>query len=482
MDVWKDLRTAIADLADRDPSPLRAWPGFSEKVAATPPPHSIWLAAWAADVAEQLHQRYGADVELKLGALCYPERRYPQHMAVQDAERRKSTPVPRIDETEISVALDGPVSVRSGHTTTCRLLVGNLTADELTFVMGPLLVADVVDPGTGDIVGGYSGLMDLIRGNAQPHHRTRPRAGPSHPHADPAADRHRLSVIDGLADARSEGPRVRLAVLISMIGIRFCAFRALPINITERDAASAASSPAGRRRASCSAAKRYSQAAALRCIAAAAATRPSVMLREDSNCHPALPRFRTGREPTPRSFRLSLHSLPSTTPGPRPTRPAGRDPRQPHRPHRRSRTRRLARRDRRTHGQPHRRRGETCPARPHRPATHRHARHAPHRRRGRTSDRTRRSSVDPTVTPRYATAAGQRPARALRIPTPRRRARSGPTRWSRSPWPVRSSRAWVGRTAAAAPAHGPRRRGAPQNAAGHVGCCACPACKRCTTR
>ncbi len=164
MDVWKDLRTALADLADRDPSPLRAWPGFSEKVAATPRPYSIWLAAWAADVAEQLHQRYGADVELKLGALCYPDRRYPQHMAVQEAERRKSTPVPRIDETEISVALDGPVSVRSGYTTTCRSLVGNLTADELTFVMGPLLVADVVDPGTGDIVGGYSGLMDLMRG------------------------------------------------------------------------------------------------------------------------------------------------------------------------------------------------------------------------------------------------------------------------------------------------------------------------------
>jgi hypothetical protein len=269
MDVWKDLRTALADLADRDPSPLRAWPGFSEKVVATPPPHAIWLAAWAADVAEQLHQRYGADVELRLGALCYPERRYPQHMAVQEAEWRKSALVPGIDETEISVALDGPVSVRSGHTTTCELLVGNLTANELTFVMSPPLVADVVDPGTGDIVGGYSGswidprrvlratrwhhagcLVGRYRqlrprpwlrrsagrvgnpGNAQPYHRTRPRAGPSQPHADPATDRHRLSVIDGLADARSEGPRST-------------------INTTERDATSAASSPAGRRRASC---------------------------------------------------------------------------------------------------------------------------------------------------------------------------------------------------------------------------------------
>jgi hypothetical protein len=123
MDVWTDLRTVLADLADRDPSPLRAWPGLSEKVAAARPPHSIRLAAWAADVAEQLHQRYGADVELKLGALCYPERRYPRHMAVQEAQRRKSVQVPRIDETEISVALDGPVSVRSGHTTRCRLLV-----------------------------------------------------------------------------------------------------------------------------------------------------------------------------------------------------------------------------------------------------------------------------------------------------------------------------------------------------------------------
>jgi hypothetical protein len=35
------------------------------------------------------------------------------------------------------------------------------------------------------------------------------------------------------------------------------------------------------------AAKWSSHAAAVRCIAAAASTRPSVMIREDSNCHPA---------------------------------------------------------------------------------------------------------------------------------------------------------------------------------------------------
>ena len=34
----------------------------------------IRLAAWAATTAEELHQRFGADVELTMGALRYPQR------------------------------------------------------------------------------------------------------------------------------------------------------------------------------------------------------------------------------------------------------------------------------------------------------------------------------------------------------------------------------------------------------------------------
>ena len=48
-------------------------------------------------------------------------------------------------------------------------------------------------------------------------------------------------------------------------------------------------SPTTRQASVAHAAKRYSHTAALRRIAVAAATRPSTMFHEDSNCHPALP-------------------------------------------------------------------------------------------------------------------------------------------------------------------------------------------------
>jgi hypothetical protein len=77
---------------------------------------------------------------------------------------RERPTAPPLDEAEVTVALDGPLSIRSGRATTRELLVGNRTAARLEFVMGPVLVADVVDPRTGEIVGGHSGLMDAVRG------------------------------------------------------------------------------------------------------------------------------------------------------------------------------------------------------------------------------------------------------------------------------------------------------------------------------
>lgn len=159
MDVWPDLRTTLLELAGRDPSPLRAWPSLSPKPHRfpPPPPHAIWLSPWAADVAADLHRRYGAGVRLRLGALRYPER-----TAEDGWERPRGAALP-IDAPEVPVALDGPLSVRSGHAATSDLLVGNRTSGELAFATGPCLLADVVDPTTGDIVGGQTGIVDAVR-------------------------------------------------------------------------------------------------------------------------------------------------------------------------------------------------------------------------------------------------------------------------------------------------------------------------------
>lgn len=141
-----DLAADLAVLAARDPSPLRSWPGDTTE----PPPHAISLAPWAVAEAAELRQRYGTDVQLTVGAMSYPD----AVLLPKLSEARA-----RLDPAEVTVALENAASVRSGHVTTCRLLVTNHTAGELTFSVTHVLV---VDAGSGAVVGGYAGTADLV--------------------------------------------------------------------------------------------------------------------------------------------------------------------------------------------------------------------------------------------------------------------------------------------------------------------------------
>jgi hypothetical protein len=74
-------------------------------------------------------------------------------------------PIPDIDPNEMTVELDAPVVVASGHHVHGALRVNNLSADPIVIKTNGVVTAQVVDPRTGEVVGGYSGAQraPLIR-------------------------------------------------------------------------------------------------------------------------------------------------------------------------------------------------------------------------------------------------------------------------------------------------------------------------------
>jgi hypothetical protein len=156
MSTWHELRAVLVRLRDEQPGLLLAFPNpYSDRPQA--PPFHIQLAPTAKTLAEDLHRRFGDDLRLTVGSLPYPPRRGHVPPA------RSPHPVPELlDPHQITVELDGPAIVRSGHTADHGLLVKNLTGDELQIAAANgQLTASVVDPSTGEIVGGFAGAQAL---------------------------------------------------------------------------------------------------------------------------------------------------------------------------------------------------------------------------------------------------------------------------------------------------------------------------------
>jgi hypothetical protein len=158
MTVWDELKPVIARLLDQQPGALASYPlpDFDFDLAG-PPPFKIRLEPWAADVAERLHRQFGDDVELTVGLLPYPPGRPAR-------PRRQSAPgdLPALlDPAEVTVTLDEIALVSSGHTLHHHLTVHNLIGSELHLATNGGATAVVVDPQTGETVGGFSGLQTL---------------------------------------------------------------------------------------------------------------------------------------------------------------------------------------------------------------------------------------------------------------------------------------------------------------------------------
>jgi hypothetical protein len=144
--VWDELKVVLVRLSEQ-PGVLTSFP-MPEADKGRVPPFRIDLAPWAVTTAEELHRQFGDDVKLRVGALPYPPDPEPRPRPV-------TAPSPDLlDSREITVELDGPAVVRSGHTLRHSLLLHNLSGRELQ--IGPVGAA-VVDPQTGEVVGGFAG-------------------------------------------------------------------------------------------------------------------------------------------------------------------------------------------------------------------------------------------------------------------------------------------------------------------------------------
>jgi hypothetical protein len=156
--AWDELKVVLVRLSEEQPGVLVMYPTLELDPGRVPPvpPFGIWLAAWGATTAEELHRQFGDDVELRVGALPYPPGR-PQ------LRTRPATTPPSdlLDSQEITVELDGPAVVRSGHTLRHRLLVRNLSGRELQIATNGSVTAAVVDPQNGEVVGGLYGAQPL---------------------------------------------------------------------------------------------------------------------------------------------------------------------------------------------------------------------------------------------------------------------------------------------------------------------------------
>jgi hypothetical protein len=154
MAAWEELRLTLARLLEDRPGAVTSSPDLGGSDGG-PPPYPIGLAPWAEPVARDLHGRFGDQVDLTVGALPYP---------MGGAPRRPPTsgePAALLDPAEAGAGLDGPAVVSSGHTLRHGLLISNRTGNELAIATNGQVTALVVDPGTGEVVGGYSGFQTL---------------------------------------------------------------------------------------------------------------------------------------------------------------------------------------------------------------------------------------------------------------------------------------------------------------------------------
>jgi hypothetical protein len=152
--VWDELKVVLARLRDEQPGVLMQYP-MPEVDEGRQPPFTIRLEPWAAATAEDLHRQFGDDVELTVGALPFPPGRQPPHPPAT------GLPADLLDPHETVTELDGPAVVRSGHTLRHGLLLRNRTARDLQIATNGQVTADVVDPHTGEVVGGYAGFQTL---------------------------------------------------------------------------------------------------------------------------------------------------------------------------------------------------------------------------------------------------------------------------------------------------------------------------------
>lgn len=158
--TWERLRHDLLRLS-RDHGTLQVSP--TPDPGYRRPPVAIQLFPGAQAQAAALHDAYGDFVELQVGALPYPLTTITSQAA--DLTEARDT----ADPHELTVALESPLSIPSGHTTTHAVILTNHSARDIAVHTNGTLTADIVDD-HGTVVGGFVGpqILPLVVFTAEP--------------------------------------------------------------------------------------------------------------------------------------------------------------------------------------------------------------------------------------------------------------------------------------------------------------------------
>lgn len=158
MSTWEALATQLARLQADPRRPLRSFPDPSVHDRRAPP-FPISLAPWAESIAADLHTEFRDEVILTVGFLRYPSRAYRDSRGrLIDPPVLESLPVLN---RGVVARLAAPLVVRSGFDERGDLEISNESDEAIAIHTNGVLVALVLDPRTGQVVGGYSGAQTL---------------------------------------------------------------------------------------------------------------------------------------------------------------------------------------------------------------------------------------------------------------------------------------------------------------------------------
>ncbi|HEY5273125.1 MAG TPA: hypothetical protein VIJ34_07820 [Acidimicrobiales bacterium] len=155
MSIWDELRAFVDELRDDPRRPIRGFVDVASERSPSPR-CQLTLAAWATEIASEVHARFGGAVAVTLGALPFP---YASSPAGGVVVHRPPRHLLRLRIDEVAVSLRDELEVRSGFDAISELQLRNLGRRELTVRTNGNLTARVLDPVSGEVVGGFVGAQ-----------------------------------------------------------------------------------------------------------------------------------------------------------------------------------------------------------------------------------------------------------------------------------------------------------------------------------
>lgn len=157
---WRpdELKLDLVQIRNEKPDAFVFYPGEGE---IQHPPVSIWLAAWAPDVAESLHTRYGWRVRLLVGNMQFPYRRLQGREALLTGWHFDECATP-MEPGEMTLTTENPLVVQTGHVLRGHVIARNHDREalSLSFDGPPEFTGIVIDPTSGAPVNGSFRAFD----------------------------------------------------------------------------------------------------------------------------------------------------------------------------------------------------------------------------------------------------------------------------------------------------------------------------------